>query len=226
MATLNPVQVATAAIKAGFGAAQNGLGTDQTVATAVALAGSGGNTSHTGGMWLLPGAPPDADGQAVQAFTAFKASGWTAFTAHKNNSYLLLLPIAAAAVASALAIATAKDPIGAAKAATDITVGAVKDAASNLPGAGIVDVAKAAVAILYKAAAWMGEASNWVRVASVVAGGSMIIVGMSIIGKTAYGTVVGDIAGSAARPIIDKVAPGLGKVAGKISSGPEGGGHE
>lgn len=163
---LIPLAVATSASKAGW------RGVDLIVATAVALATSGGDTAYAGGLWGLAwGVGADADSQASAAYSLWKSSGWKPFAAKGNGKYLLYMPTATAAVALV-------DVRGAVSSAGDTVQGAV----SQLPG---VDAAQSAVNLAGKTGAWVANRHNWVRVAQVVLGGALLIGGVIIMARPA-----------------------------------------
>lgn len=158
-------------------------GTDRVTAVAVILASSAGWDSRDGGLFLLGGTSGDAAGQCKAAHDAFVASGWSAFKVYRVNLHLLFMPVAAAGVAAADASNTARKAVDN---AAD-TVGDVTDAAQKLSG-DLLGQLKNAVAVLYKAGAWLGDQDNWARIAEVAIGGAMIVVGLGLlVGKTVLG---------------------------------------
>lgn len=191
---LNPVTIATHAARAGW------RGADLVVAVAVALAESGGNEGRAGGLWNLPGvAGGDPAGNAVKAYARWKGSGaWGQWASHRNNAYLLFMPIAAAATASADVAGVIRDPAGAAGAVVD----SITEAAKNLPGADLVSVIQGPVALAYKAGAWMANPGSWERVAQVIVGGGLIIASVVMIARPAIGGVAGGAVGMIAKPLM------------------------
>lgn len=182
---MNPVAVATEAARAGW------RGTDLVTAVAIALVTSGGNEAKAGGLWGQAGAPADAAGQARSAYAKWKASGFAAFPAYANNAYLLMLPMATAAVASADVAGVIRDPAAAAGA----VVGSITEAAGNLPGADVLGTAQSGLALAYKAGAWLSDRNNWVRIAQVVVGANLVIAGLIMIALPAAGSTAGGAVG-------------------------------
>jgi hypothetical protein len=190
-----------------YGATAGWRGSDLIVAVAVAMATSAGQVDRPGGLWGGgPSGPTDAQANANAAHERWQASGWGSFPAHNNKMYLIFMPAATAATASADVQAIVRDPVGAAAKVG----GAIADAAGQLPGGDMLDAAKNALTLLYKAGAWMASPDNWVRVASVMLGGGLIIGGLFLIAKQAAGTVAGEVAGSIAKPIVKKTLGGTG----------------
>ena len=166
---------------------------DLATAVASALAASGGDPSKPRGLWGIQGGG-DGQAQATAAYQEWKAHGWSNFPGHHSGAWLLYLPIANAAVLEAPVQNAVKDPAG--------TLGAigkgVGELASQLPGADMLDQAKNALTLAYKAAAWLGDPHNWARVMLVVLGGGMVVGGIYL----------------AAKKPIDSAAGGVAKVAG------------
>lgn len=149
---------------------------DQTTAVAIMLAASAGWDSRDGGLFLLGGTPGDAAGQVDAAHAAYLAKGWDAFSVYRAKLYLLFMPVASAAVTASNATAVASVAVDAAGS----TIDDVTDAAGKL-GGDLLSQARAAVAVLYKASAWLGNSDNWSRIATVVVGGAMILVGLNML---------------------------------------------
>lgn len=187
---LNPVAIATHAARAGF------RGTDLVTAVAVALAESGGNETRAGGLWNLGAGPPGTPAaEAVKAYNRFKAGGWTQWASYRSNAYLLFAPLAAAAAASAEVAGIIRDPAGA--------VGNVIDGISDaIPGADMLGAAQGAVAIAYKAGAWLADRHNLERVAQVVVGSGLIIASVVMLARPAIGAVSGGAVGMVAKPLM------------------------
>jgi hypothetical protein len=197
-----------------FGATAGWRGTDLIVAVAVGMATSAGQVDRPGGLWGGgPSGPTDGQANANAAFARWQQSGWGSFPAHNHKTYLLFMPAATAATASADVQAIVRDPAGAA----DKLGGAIADAAGQLPGGDILDAAKNALTLMYKAGAWMANPDNWVRVASVMLGGGLIIGGLFLVAKQAAGTLAGDLAGSIAKPIVKQTLGGTGGI--KVGGG-------
>lgn len=165
-------------------------GNDAIVAVAVAEATSGGNENKAGGLFGL-GKQGDGQGAANDAHALWQAQGWGPFKAHNDNRYLLFWPLATTAVTAADARGAFRDPA----AVPGKVFGALADAAGQLPGADVVGQLKAALALLYKAGAWLGDANNTARIAQVVIGGAMIVSGVSILAKPAVAGVGGVVKG-------------------------------
>lgn len=182
-------QIAVYVAKAGF------RGSDSITAIAVALAESGGDPTRAGGLWGLQGAPADPAGQAAGAYARHKSSGWRSFGAFASNRYLLYIPTATVAAASADAQAVIHDPGKA--------VGSV---VGELPGAGVIDSTKEALKLGEKAGAWIADSHNWVRVAQVIIGGAMVVGAFVIIARPAVDSVAGGVVGTIAKPILKGVA--------------------
>ena len=144
--------------------------TDLTTAVAVALA-AGGNPSAAKGLYGIGGGG-DGLSQSVAAHAEWAAHGWGAFPGHHNGAWLLYVPIAQAAVLEAPVQNAVQNPgqlIG--------------DLAKSLPGADMLDQAKSALTILYKAGAWLGNRDNWSRIMLVVLGGGMVVGGVYLAAK-------------------------------------------
>ena len=165
---LSPVTVAEHAARAGFRTK------DLIIAVAVAYTESQGYAERDGGLWRLPGEPGgDPAGNAVKAYTRWKAGGWDQWTSYRTGRYLLWMPAATAAVGAEGVINIITNPIGVGQA-----VGAdIKSAAQGLPLTNPLDAARDALTLAYKAGAWVANPHNWTRVAWVVTGGALIIVG-------------------------------------------------
>jgi hypothetical protein len=194
-------QLADAAFRAGW------RGQDLIVAVAVGLAESGGNPAarntsggaDSRGVWQInvaAGAHPeyadrnlyDLDTNAAAAFEIWKAHGWGPWQAHNNGAYLLRMPAALAAV-EARGLnkigAAASDAASAAAAGAfgGVGIGALSDAAHNIPGADALSAARSGLAIVWKAGAWMADPHNWLRVVQVAVGGGLIIGGIVIVAR-------------------------------------------
>lgn len=191
MARLNPLTVAQFAAGAGW------RGGDLAVATAVALAESGGWTDRPGGLWNLPGVPGgDPAGNAAKAFARWRGpGGWGQWASHRNRRYLLFMPAAGPAAAAAEAAVIANDPKGE-------VVDDIAEAAGKLPGAGMLDAAKSALTLAFKAGAWMANPDNWIRVAQVGIGGALIVGALVMIAKPAVESAAGGVAGTIVRPVV------------------------
>jgi hypothetical protein len=187
MTYFHPVSLVTLAHDAGWS------GGDVVTAVAVAVAASGGNSGRTGGLWGVPGFPPNMDPKldAAAAYATQKSKGWGAFPKYKSNAYLLWMPAATAAVAAAGGAAVVTNP--------GEVLGAVVDAtgADDLLG-----TLKTATAPLLKAGAWLGNQANWLRVAYVVFGGAIIVGSLVMIAGPG---AVGSVAGGVVKPLLKKV---------------------
>lgn len=187
---LNPVAIATHAARAGF------RGADLVTSVAVALAESGGNETRAGGLWNIGAGPPGTPAsQAQKAFERHKSGGWDQWAAYRSNAYLLYVPLATAAAATADVAAIVKDPAGAAGNVVD----AITDA---IPGADMLGAAQGAVAIAYKAGAWLGDRHNLERVAQVVVGVGLIVASVVMLARPAIGAVSGGAVGMIAKPVL------------------------
>jgi hypothetical protein len=195
---LNPVAVAIHGARAGW------RGVDLTVATAVALAESGGNEAKPGGLWNLPGvAGGDPAANAVAAYARWRAGGWGQWASHRNKAYMLLMPIAQAAVLSGDVAAIVNDPGTALGGAAGALAGGVKAAAAaGVPGGTILESANSALGLAYKAGAWMSDPNNWQRVAQVVLGAGMVIGGLVMLARGAATNAVGAVAGGLVKKVI------------------------
>lgn len=191
MANISAVNLAIAGYKAGWRA------DDLIVAVATALSFSGGNTTHAGGLWGLPGASSSAtaEEQAASAHAVWSASGWGPFPTHRSRGYLLAMPTATAAVAAAPLKDIIDNPGDFARGFTEGFKGSIADVAQNLPGEDLVATLKSAIAPIYKAGAWMGNQRNWIRVAYVLFGGAIIVGSLvTIAGPSALGQIAGNVA--------------------------------
>lgn len=175
-----PIDVAVWAARAGW------RGNDLTVAVAVALAASRGNPSASGGLYGIGGGG-DGQSQSNTAHARWKASGWGTFKAHNSRAYLLQMPAAGAAVVAAEARDIISDPAGAAS--------EIVEAAGQLPGADVLDAAKGALTLAYKAGAWMANPDNWARVLMVVLGGGLVVGGLVMTVGSGVASPVGALAG-------------------------------
>lgn len=194
---LNPVAIAIHGARAGW------RGTDLTVATAVALAESGGNEAKPGGLWNLPGFPGgDPAGNAAAAYARQRSGGWGQWASHRNRAYILMMPIATAAALSADVAAFIKDPGAAVGAVVSEAAGSLKLAAAAVPGATLIDSANSALTLGYKAGAWMAEPNNWQRVAQVILGGAMVVGSLVVLSKTALTNVAGSAVGGVVKKVM------------------------
>jgi hypothetical protein len=191
---LNPVTIATHAARAGW------RGADLVVAVAVALAESGGNETRPGGLWNLgtAGPPGTPAVQAQQAYARWKSGGWGQWASHRGNAYLLFMPLAAAAAASAEVAGIIRDPAG----VPGRVVGSITEAAKDLPGADMLSAIQGPIALAYKAGAWMANPGSWERVAQVIVGGGLIIASVVMLARPAVGAVSGGAVGMIAKPLM------------------------
>lgn len=206
---LSPVDIAILGVKSG-GWSATPPALDLTTAVAVALITSAGDPGKSGGLWGLGNGDPAA--QAKHAHEVQAAQGWDAFKNHKNGAYLLAMPTASAAVAAAPIKAVIDDPSIVTNAA-DQVVGSIADAAGQL-GDDMLSQAKSAIAVLYKAGAWLGNADNWARILLVLLGSGMVIGGVTL---AAGGTAAGPVLGFATKAVkgVGTVAKAATKAGGK-----------
>lgn len=185
MAWLTGIQVAQHAARAGF------RGEDLVTSVAVALGSSLGNAGQNGGLWNQDGAPAnDPAGQARAAFARWSAGGWKQWPAYTSRRYLLFMPGAAASAA-------AKEVLEIIEGAGEAAQGAIDT------GESIIDAAQNAVSLGVKAGAWLSKRENWIRIAQVVVGSSMVIVALTMI--TRPDQKLAGAAGTLIRPIVKGV---------------------
>ena len=179
MARASATQLGTWAAAAGFG------GADQAVAIAVALA-AGGDPAAAQGAWGIGGGG-DGQAQAKAAFDRFHRSGWSTFPTHVNGSFVLYQPVAAVAVQPVPPGATpVPDPSTGAVVASGVA-GVVSSVSNQL---GIPDF----TALVGGPLTFLENPNTWMRVAKIVVGVMLIIVGSS---KFAYD--------NAAKPVLRKL---------------------
>lgn len=190
MTILTPLSVANYARGAGWGT------TDATVAVAVALAESGGNTNahatkgeDSRGLWQINVAAhpqlgssnlydPAVNAQA--AFGIWKTSGWGPWSAHNNGSYLLFMPVAAASVAAAIPVIGGAGPQ------------LLNNAGQGAYGAGIT-AAGSVINSAQVAGSFLSDLENpaiWSRVLKVTVGGLLIIGALYIVARPVVQPVV------------------------------------
>jgi hypothetical protein len=162
--------------------------TDLTTAVAVAIA-TGGDPNKPKGLYGLGGGG-DGQSQSNAAHAEWLQHGWTNFPGHKGGAWLLYVPIATNAVLEAPLQNAVKDPAS--------VVGGIEKLAGSLPGADMLEQAKNALTLAFKAGAWLGNPDNWARVMLVVLGGGMVVGGVYL----------------AAKKPIDATVAGAGKLAG------------
>lgn len=190
------VDIAVWGVKAGWSAFPPA--TDLTTAVAVAIA-TGGDPTAPAGLYGIGGGG-DGQSQSLAAHARWLKDGWGPFPGHKGGAWLLYLPIASTAVLEAPLQAVVQDPGG-------VIGGAVTglgDLAKKLPGGDIIDQAKNALTLAYKAGAWLGNADNWGRVMLVVLGGGMVVSGVYLAAKKPIDATVSGAVGGAAK--VAKVA--------------------
>lgn len=173
---MNAAQIAIACARAGW------RGADLTVAIAVALASSGGNLDRPGGLFGLPGTTGD---NSAAAFAKWRAEGWGWNAAHRSGAYLIRMP-AAAALAAGAEVRRVQDGL-----TSDI-----RQAAGELGD--LADTARTALMLPLKAAVWMADRNNWLRVAYVTLGGAMIVAALAIVAKPVLDNRVAMVAGAVA----------------------------
>lgn len=197
----SPAEIALVAARAGW------RGLDLTVAVAVALAESRGNSNahavnsreDSRGLWQMNiKAHPemaslnlyDPETNAKAAYGLWKSQGWGPWSAHNNNAYLLFMPVAQVAVQAALVKGVIENP----GAAADALTGGAVSAAGDVAGA-----AREAAGALIKAGAWLGDRGNWVRIAQVTAGGVLMVSAVLVFVRPSPASLlpVGKIAGVA-----------------------------
>lgn len=180
------VDIAVWGAKAGWSALPPA--TNLTTAVAVAIA-TGGDPTAPKGLYGIGGGG-DGQSQSIAAHTEWLKNGWAPFPGHKGGAWLLYVPIASAAVLEAPLQNAVKDP--------GSVVDGLGKLAEQLPGADMLNQAKNALTLAYKAGAWLGNPDNWARVLLVVLGGGMVVGGVYL----------------AAQKPIDATVGGVGKVAG------------
>jgi len=151
-------------------------------ATAVAIAESGGNQRAVSfgryGLWMIAASDAAAGEQlfdvaANAAAMAARSSAGTDFSSWPTFGgarYLLVFPPAQAA---ALTVTAARGAGEAAQGASKAITEPIGDA---------VDAARSAVVSTQKAAAWLSDRNNWVRIAKVIAG--VVLVGAGVAAVT------------------------------------------
>lgn len=177
------VDLAVWGAKAGWSATPPA--TNLTTAVAVALA-TGANPAAPKGLYGIGGGG-DGQSQSVAAHAEWVKHGWSAFPGHKGGAWLLYVPIANAAVLEAPLQNAVQNP-GQVLGAIGTGVG---DLAKKLPGADLLDQAKNALTLAYKAAAWLGNPDNWARVLLVVLGGGMVVGGVYLAAQKPIDASVG-----------------------------------
>lgn len=205
MATLTPAQIAAVANGAGFS------GDSLVWAVAVALAESGGRTDAVGvnadgsrdrGLWQINNKwHPDVTdamafdpAQAAAAAYRISKSGtsWSPWAAYTNG--------AAAGHLSRARVAVAQTGDGAP--AEQATGGPAALGPVDVVGA-LGSLAKSAAAIAstwIKAAEWISDGHNWMRIMEVTGGVVLVTVAVITLGKTGAGPVAGGINAVTAAP--------------------------
>lgn len=156
--------------------------------TAVAVAGaaSGGDVSAPGGLFGV-GRAGGAEssvllgGQEAQAaYRLWESSGWTAFPAYRSGAYILWEPWAEAGIIASGAKAppgvVTGDPVATAAWNIDNTV--VDTGGALVQGA--VSTAAAGANVL----TFLSQPGSWIRIAKVVAGLGLVVVGAAVFVKT------------------------------------------
>lgn len=170
---LSTAQLTVVAAKAGW------TGSDLAVAIAVALAESGGNPNarnagsswDSRGLWqinIAKNAHPeyasqnmyDPQANANAAHAIWAKDGWGPWQAHNNGKYLLYMPLATAAAGS----------IGVGASAEPAVMGSV-DA--------ILQIAQEPIRLMK----WLAEPGTQTRIAKVVVGGGLVMLGLYIVAR-------------------------------------------
>lgn len=133
----------------------------------------------------------DPKANAAAAYAIWKRDGWGPWQAHNNGSYLLYLPMMTSAATAAGGLMVATDPVGSAKEAAGQvadTVGGIAD----VPGA-LLQAVEEPVKIL----AWLTQSGTQIRIAKVVVGAGLVMLGLYVF----------------ARPVVDPAVKTIGKAA-------------
>jgi hypothetical protein len=206
MPTLGLTDIANHAFAAGFStAAYDGVG----IATAIALAESGGNTDahhvagppkqripeDSRGLWQINVlAHPEFASQnlydpavnAKAALAVYKKQGWNAWSTFNGVKYFAYLPLTSA-VASTLNVKTLPGDTG-------------KAIVSNVPG---VEEAKTIAEVSGKVGSFLVNPHNWLRILYVAVGGVILVIALNIFAK----------------PVTEPIILEGGKVAGAVAKG-------
>jgi len=218
-----PLDIAKAAIRAGFAPNPSGLLGDADRAVALALAESTGNPNATHvnsdgttdyGLWQINSShkfPELADGSwkkpevnARLAFQVHQSQGWGAWTTYNGAKYLAALPVARVAVSEATIALGPGAAVSAAGGAATAAVGAVQDKFGDA-----LTLLKAATKPVF-----------WQRVIKVGLGVGLLLVCVRLAVGGKIDAAVGDTVGK----VMGVVGPG-GKVkavanaAGKLKGG-------
>jgi len=183
VATQTAQSIASLAAGAGF------TGSQVAIATAIALAESGGNPDSVGdngtsfGLWQIhvPAHPEfkgvnlfDPATNAHAAYTVYQHQGWGAWSTYNGAAYFKALPAAQAAAGGATLASVPFDPAGTARNLLDQT-GAVETATSAITQAGAV------TGFIEQ----LADPATWLRVGKVVIGAVVIMVGVGLVVKLA-----------------------------------------
>jgi hypothetical protein len=179
VAILTPISIARYALGAGWTRG------DVTVAVAVAMAESGGNTDahatrgeDSRGLWQINvAAHPDLASQnlydpatnARAAYGIWRSQGWGPWSAHNNGSYLMFMPAAEAGMLTALALG----PIGNA-------VESKVEGGANAAG-GAVSQAAAIAQEPLSVLKFLEQPATWQRIAKIAIGGALVVGGLYLL---------------------------------------------
>jgi hypothetical protein len=146
------------------------------IATAAAIVGaaSGGDESGPGGLFGTGGESNNPGDQLGRAAAAYKSGGFAAFPAYRSGAYIVWKPWAAAGITQY--IAGFSQPPG-------VTVG--NPLATTVYGAENT-VVNSAVGV-GNLLGWIAQPGNWVRIAKVLAGLGLVVVGAAVFVKSPGG---------------------------------------
>jgi hypothetical protein len=193
---LTPENIAVPAISAGWAKGSKDLG----IAIAVALAESGGETqqisgpnhdgSHDYGLWQINDlAHPDLMKPGVDwsnqfinaqmAHTIWAKSGWNAWSAYKNGSYVLHLLQGQSAANNPSVLSPDRGGV------LGETARGAELAASDVVNNDWIKAIVGFFKLFGQAAIWIADPGNWLRVAKVAIGGALVVGGIYVVTRPA-----------------------------------------